>query len=109
MSRVHVQWSGQSADLWAENGTSLLDVLRQADIPVSAPCGGNGTCKKCRVLRTDSGGTTEVLACRTRLTQDCTLLVPETGCCAPAEETASAEQPCRSGYGAAVDLSLIHI
>lgn len=104
MSRVHVQWSGQSADLWAEDGTSLLDVLRQADIPVSAPCGGNGTCKKCRVLRTDSGGTAEVLACRTRLTQDCTLLVPETGCCAPAEETAAAEQPCRSGYGAAVDL-----
>lgn len=33
----------------AEVGTALLDVLRKAGVVISAPCGGNGTCGKCRV------------------------------------------------------------
>ena len=33
----------------AESGTRLLDVLRAAGVEIAAPCGGNGTCGKCRV------------------------------------------------------------
>ena len=34
----------------AEDGARLLDVLRAHDLAPEAPCGGNGSCKKCRVL-----------------------------------------------------------
>ena len=32
-----------------ESGMRILDVLRAAGAEISAPCGGNGTCGKCRV------------------------------------------------------------
>ena len=33
----------------AEPGTILLDIMKDHDIPIDAPCSGNGTCGKCRV------------------------------------------------------------
>ena len=74
----------------AAKGQRLLDVLRQQGIYVSSPCGGRGTCGKCRVdLRQgrvflvrndDDDGTAKlaeagakVLACRSLLTEDCTV------------------------------------
>ena len=47
-------------------GGSLLDVIREAGIPIGAPCGGKGTCGKCKVVvhenESDKPGTEE-LAC----------------------------------------------
>ncbi len=34
----------------AEEGRSLLSILRETDFPISSPCGGRGTCGKCRVV-----------------------------------------------------------
>ena len=34
------------------SGSSLLDALRQAEIPVEIICGGKGLCRKCRVILT---------------------------------------------------------
>ena len=42
-------------------GVSLLSVLRQAGVGPDAPCGGEGTCGKCRVMVDGQ----ETLACRT--------------------------------------------
>ena len=36
--------------LSAEPGSNLLEVLRTANLAPDAPCGGNGTCGKCRVI-----------------------------------------------------------
>lgn len=33
----------------ADLGANLLEVAQQADVAIDAPCGGNGTCGKCRV------------------------------------------------------------
>ena len=49
MSRVLVEHSGGTKTLESQYGESLLDLLRRGGFPVSAPCGGNGTCGKCRV------------------------------------------------------------
>ena len=46
-------------------GRTLMDVLREAGISVSAPCGGQGTCGKCTVYQIDGQRETAVLACRT--------------------------------------------
>lgn len=47
--------------LSAPEDSSLLEVLQQHDLAPDAPCGGQGTCHKCKVL-VDG---TEQLACRT--------------------------------------------
>lgn len=40
---------GEELSVSAVPGESLLDAARRANIPMDAPCGGNGTCGKCRV------------------------------------------------------------
>lgn len=63
--------------LSAQPGQSLLDVLREhGDLPVHAPCGGQGTCEKCTVYLSGPGGETPVLACRTPAKDGMTLRLP---------------------------------
>ena len=53
-----------------EEGTTIMKALRQADIKIDAPCGGNGTCKKCKVKLITQEGEHTVLACQTELVRD---------------------------------------
>lgn len=46
---------------------TLLEALRGAGETVDAPCGGNGTCRKCRVLVRDDEGVSYRLACQTKV------------------------------------------
>ncbi len=57
----------------ARPGMSIMDAIRFNDLKLDAPCGGNGTCKKCKVMITDEKGTREVLACMTKITGDITV------------------------------------
>ena len=50
----------------AAQGANLLEVLRAAGFGPDAPCGGNGTCGKCKVL-VDG---VEVLSCQTAIDRD---------------------------------------
>ncbi|MCV0439169.1 MAG: 2Fe-2S iron-sulfur cluster binding domain-containing protein [Hydrogenophaga sp.] len=73
-----------------EPGANLLDALRAAQVPMSYSCmaGRCGTCR-CRVVsgevmeggvdqqRPNNGGDACVLACRTYITQPCTIEIPE--------------------------------
>ena len=87
----------------AEAGANLLDVLRRAHLAPDAPCGGGGTCGKCKVMADGR----EVLACQTVVSGDMTVEIPTAGAqviltqgilAAPAED-------CRgSGYGLAFDI-----
>jgi uncharacterized 2Fe-2S/4Fe-4S cluster protein (DUF4445 family) len=45
---------------------------------IDAPCGGNGTCGKCNVLLDQDGVETRVLACKTLISQDCSVTLPKT-------------------------------
>ncbi len=58
-------------------GTSILDAAKQAGVFIDAPCGGNGTCGKCNVLLDQNGDITRVSACKTIVTQDCTVTLPQ--------------------------------
>ncbi len=49
----------------ADEGQTLLDVLHAAGETVFAPCGGAGTCGRCRVLVRDGEGVGYRLACQT--------------------------------------------
>ncbi|MHB1483052.1 MAG: ASKHA domain-containing protein [Saccharofermentanales bacterium] len=48
------------------DGELLLSVLQDENSSIHAPCGGRGTCKKCKV---EIEGVGEVLSCQTRLDQ----------------------------------------
>ena len=54
------------------SGTNLLQALTQAGIYPDAPCGGKGTCGKCKV-RVDGQ---DVLACQTLVTRDMKVILP---------------------------------
>jgi uncharacterized 2Fe-2S/4Fe-4S cluster protein (DUF4445 family) len=38
-----------------EHGSNLLEHIRNLDVQLNTPCGGNGTCGKCRILTESSG------------------------------------------------------
>lgn len=105
MSRVLVEYKGGIQKLESQPGDSLLDVLRRGGYRVTAPCGGNGTCGKCRVRLTDRQGDREVLACRTPA-EDCRVVLDEENggliCTDRLAETAATDK--RTGLGAAADI-----
>src|SRR5450759_5035640 len=54
-------------------GHSLLDIFKKNGYKIYAPCGGKGTCGKCRVKLTDEG---EVIACRYYPVKDIEVILP---------------------------------
>lgn len=87
----------------AEQGTNLLDALRSFGHAPEAPCGGHGTCGKCRVLANGK----EVLACRTVVESDMTIAFPESGktrILTAGTSVAVDLEPVREGYLIAFDI-----
>ena len=75
----------------AKAGENVLNVARRANVPIDAPCAGNGTCGKCR-LRIEKGAVASKrdrniskqdftegyrLACQSELVEDITVFVPQ--------------------------------
>ena len=50
----------------------MLSVLRDAGLRADAPCGGAGTCGKCRILANGR----EVLSCQALVDGDMTVILP---------------------------------
>ncbi len=79
MSRVTILYQDKSIEIQANPGEMLLIALQRAGVPVHAPCGGRGHCRKCRVKLTQDGHTRPVLACLVQVTGDCSVQVPTMG------------------------------
>ena len=87
----------------ADKGASLLSVLTAAGLVVSAPCGGYGTCGKCRV-KVDGA---EQLSCQTKVDRDMVVSLPETEKTTVLTDGIDAEismNPLKEGYLLAVDI-----
>lgn len=69
--KIHIINNGTTIETPA--GSDLLDILRRAGLSPDAPCGGKGTCGKCKV--TVDGQ--EQLACQTQVVRDMAVLLPE--------------------------------
>ena len=67
---VYIQNNGRV--LKAQSGEKLLTVLQKWGLAPDAPCGGRGTCGKCKVIVNG----TEVLACHTEVKQDMEVVLP---------------------------------
>lgn len=58
---------------------TIMQAAAEAGIELEGPCGGKGTCSKCRVKIIDKGKEEEcVLACRTKIEADMTVEIPNT-------------------------------
>jgi len=62
-------------EILVETGTTIREAAIEAGVELEGPCGGKGTCGKCRVRLTRTGE--EVLACRTAVTGDVVVEVPQ--------------------------------
>ncbi len=65
------------ATVQVEAGTTLLQAQVQAGLEPDAPCGGKGTCGKCRVLVLSGGTPGSCLACQTPVAGDMTVQLPQ--------------------------------
>lgn len=63
----------QDVKLKAREGQTILEALRNAGLQPDAPCGGKGTCGKCRV-KVDG---VEMLSCQTPVDRDMTVELPK--------------------------------
>ena len=87
MLTIHIEPLGKS--LLAAKGSILRDILTKEGIPLDYPCGGKGSCRKCRVTvdpppASGKGNLKETeardgvrLACQLALFEDCTVTVPQ--------------------------------
>lgn len=73
MKQYQVTFLPAGITVSADEGVTLLQAEREAGLCPNAPCGGNGTCGKCKVT-TQAG--TEVLACQTIVDRDLVVTVP---------------------------------
>jgi len=74
MIKVAVISSKKTKILETSTGLSLLEILRRNKYPVYAPCGGKGTCGKCRV---EIKGEGTVLSCTYYPDKDIEVFLPE--------------------------------
>ena len=83
-------------------GTTVLSAMIKAGLHPDAPCGGKGTCGKCRVQI----GEETVLACHTVVEQDMTVMLPKESetCILTSGINASAEADGENAYVVAFDI-----
>ena len=72
MLHIKIYQNGLQGKVSCERGALLSRVLSEQGFFVPHPCGGRGSCKKCRV----SVNGVEVLACRHLLDSDATVVLP---------------------------------
>lgn len=70
MSRFKITILPDKRTITAQEGASILSVLQDANAPIEAACGGNGTCGKCRCL---IDGIPR-LACQSLVEKDCVVM-----------------------------------
>ena len=87
---VKVTFTSHNKEIYCNKGDKLLDVARNADIFIDAPCNGNVSCGKCKVKLIKGKVDTEkthhikdeewnqgyILACNTKVIEDIDIEVP---------------------------------
>ena len=61
----------------AEEGSTIFQAAADAGLNVEGPCGGKGTCGKCKVYVMEEDAKKAVLACKTPVVKDMTVHIPE--------------------------------
>ena len=87
---VKVTFTSHNKEIYCNKGDKLLDVARDAEIFIDAPCNGNVSCGKCKVrlikgkvdtekthhIRDEEWNQGYILACNTKVIEDIDIEVP---------------------------------
>ncbi|NLI92657.1 MAG: DUF4445 domain-containing protein [Peptococcaceae bacterium] len=76
VSKYKVTFLPEGIEANIPEGTSLMQAAADAGIQMEGPCGGKGTCGKCRVLIKEEKTEKPVLACKTLVQEDMTVIIP---------------------------------
>ncbi|MDR0874590.1 MAG: ASKHA domain-containing protein [Clostridiales Family XIII bacterium] len=68
---VKISFPEQGVTAEVSRGSNLLDVIRASALPIEAPCGGRGTCGKCKVRVNGR----ELQACKTTAEEDAEVFI----------------------------------
>ncbi len=68
MIKIELQPEGRVLEVKA--GTNLMKALQKNGVRVKSPCGGKGTCKKCKVEILDGTVFRKVLSCQVKVRED---------------------------------------
>lgn len=100
MPKIHIP--AQNRILEAPTGVTLLEALRRGGLYPDAPCGGQGSCGKCKALVNGQ----KMLACRTVVDRDLTVEMPQATLPALTQGVAAAGalDPLQEGYLVAFDI-----
>ncbi|MFP4367526.1 MAG: ASKHA domain-containing protein [Bacteroidales bacterium] len=74
MHKITIHSAGKISSADVSRGTMLLDAVRSNGFEVYSPCGGNGTCGKCKVYVKDEG---YVTSCLYPVEGDIEIVLPE--------------------------------
>ncbi len=74
MHKIIIHSAGKVSSADVSRGTMLLDAVRSNGFEVYSPCGGNGTCGKCKVYVRDEG---YVTSCLYPVEGDIEIVLPE--------------------------------
>lgn len=98
--------NGSIEEICATEGQSLLEALQNAGKPMFAPCGGEGTCGRCRVLVRDAEGVGYKLACETPAQDGTEIMLEdlETVKVAGVTERSEAAPTTSGSFGLAIDI-----
>lgn len=72
MERYTITLLPQGVTLTACEDQTVLAVLREAGLRADAPCGGAGTCGKCKIIVDGQ----EMLSCQALVEGDMTVVIP---------------------------------
>jgi len=92
--QISITFEPTGRSVWVLPGTLVLEAAGRCGLAIDSPCGGEGTCGKCRVrfishtpdpLDTESEFFSDEeiaagwrLACQATITRDCVISIPET-------------------------------
>jgi uncharacterized 2Fe-2S/4Fe-4S cluster protein (DUF4445 family) len=74
MPQITISLNGERKQISAEKGSFLLRVLQKNNLELYSPCGGNGTCGKCKVFIKGEGSVT---SCLYPVNNDIEIVIPE--------------------------------
>ncbi len=72
--KVKLYKQGEVTEHTVEEGQNLLQLIQDNDVEISAPCGGHGTCGKCKVEVKNDG---HVTSCLYEVHKDIDVVLPE--------------------------------
>jgi uncharacterized 2Fe-2S/4Fe-4S cluster protein (DUF4445 family) len=76
--KYHVTFLPGQIEMQVAAGKNILQAAGEAGVELDGPCGGNGTCGKCRVRVLNEKGIYKwALACRTEINRDMTIEIPQ--------------------------------